>query len=57
MLELWGMWSTSSLLSLPGSLSSGVIDSDKILSMGQIEVVDIQTECKKLLILNLFFWK
>ena len=38
MLELWGMWSTSSLPSLPGPLSSGEVAPDRVLSMGQIEI-------------------
>ena len=38
MLELWEMWSTSSLPSLPGPLWSRVVAPDKVLSMGQIEL-------------------
>ena len=38
MLDLWGMWSTSSLLSLPGPLWSGVVSSLRVLSKGQIEL-------------------
>ena len=38
MLELWGMPSTPSLLSLPGSLWTGVVAPDKVLSMRQIEL-------------------
>ena len=38
MLELWGMWSTSSLPSLPGPLWAGVVASDRVLSMSQIEL-------------------
>ena len=37
MLELWGMQSTHLLLSLPGPLWPGVVVSDRVLSMGQIE--------------------
>ena len=37
MLELWGMRSTPSLLSLPGPLGPGVVASDSVLSMGKIE--------------------
>ena len=33
MLELWGMWSTPSLLSLPGPLWPGVVAPDRALSM------------------------
>ena len=38
MLELWGMRSTPLLLSLPGSLWSGVVALDRALSMGYIEL-------------------
>ena len=38
MLELWGMWSTSSLPSLPGLLWPRVVAPDRVLSMGQIEL-------------------
>ncbi len=38
MQELWGMWSTPSLLSLPGPLWAEVLAPDWVLSMGQIEV-------------------
>ena len=38
MLELWGMWSNPSLSSLPDPLWPGVIASDRVLSMGQIEL-------------------
>ena len=38
MLELWGMRSELSLLSLPGPLLSGVVEPDRVLSMGQIEL-------------------
>ena len=41
MLELWGMQSTPSLPSLPGSLWPGVVAPDRVLSMGQIELCDI----------------
>ena len=34
MLELWGMWSTPSLLLLPGPLWPGVVEPDRVLSMG-----------------------
>ena len=37
MLELWGMWSTPSLPSLPGPLWPGVVAPDRVLSVGQIE--------------------
>ena len=35
---LWGMRSTPSLLSLPGPLWPGIVEPDKVLSMGQIEL-------------------
>ena len=38
MLELWGMWSSPSLLSPPGSLESVVVGPDRVLSKGQIEM-------------------
>ena len=41
MLELWGMRSTPSLPLLPGSLYHGVITSDRVLFIGQIELFDI----------------
>ena len=34
MLELWGMWCTSLLPSLPGPLWVGVVAPDRVLSMG-----------------------
>ena len=43
MLELWGMRSTPSLPSLPGSLWLGVVAPDKILCMGQIALFNILT--------------
>ena len=49
MLELWGMRSTPSLPSLPGPLWPGVIASDRVLSMGQIEL-----NCE--LMLNRIVW-
>ena len=38
MLELWGMQSTLSLLSVPVSLWSGIVAPDRILSMGRIKL-------------------
>ena len=38
MLELWGMQSTPSLLSLPGLLWPGDLATDMVFSMGQIEL-------------------
>ena len=43
MLELWAMSSTPSLTLLPGSLFLGVVTPDRVLSMCQIELFDIQT--------------
>ena len=40
-LKLWGMLITSSLLSLPGPLWRGVVASERVLSIGQIELFDI----------------
>ena len=40
-LERWGMQSTSSLLSLPSPLWLGMVASDRVLSMGQIELFEI----------------
>ena len=37
-LELWGMWCTSLLPSLPGPLWPGVVAPERVLSMGQIEL-------------------
>ena len=38
MLELWGMWSTTSLPLLLGPLWLGVVAPGRVLSMGQIEL-------------------
>ena len=38
MLELWGMRITPSLPSLPGPLWPRVVTTDRVLSMGQIEL-------------------
>ena len=38
MSELWGMWGTPSLSSLPGPLWPGVVVSDRVISIGQIEL-------------------
>ena len=38
LLEIWEMWSTSSLLLLPGPLWLAVVAPDRVLSMGQIEL-------------------
>ena len=47
MRELWGMRSTSLSPSLLGPLWVGVGVPDRgVLSMGQIELIDVQTKCK-----------
>ena len=38
MLELWGMWSAPSLPLLSGRLWPRMVASDRVLSMGQIEL-------------------
>ena len=43
MLELWGILSTHLLLPLPGTLLSGVVAPDILLSIGQIELFEIYT--------------
>ena len=40
-LEIWGMWSTSSLPLLPGPLRLEAVEPDRVLSLGQIELFDI----------------
>ena len=42
MLELWGMQSTTLLSLFLGPLCPGVVASDTVLSMGQIELFDIE---------------
>ena len=49
MLELWGMWSTSSLSSLWGPLWPGVVAPDRAISKDQIEL-----NC--ILMLNWIVW-
>ena len=48
-LELWGMQNTPSLPSLPGPLWPGVVASDRVPSIGQIEL-------NRVLILNWIVW-
>ena len=43
MLELWGMPSTPLLPLFPGSLWPGVPETDRVLSMGQIELNNVLT--------------
>ena len=38
LLELWGMWSTPSLPTLPDPLWHGIVAPDRTLSMGQVEL-------------------
>ena len=49
MLELWGMWCIPSLPLLPGPLWPGEVASDRVLSIGQIELICV-------LILNWIAW-
>ena len=49
MLEFWGMRSTPSMSSLPGSLCPGVVAPDRVLSMCQIELNGV-------LMLNWIVW-
>ena len=46
MLKLWGIWSTPSLPLLPAPHWPRVVAPDRILSMAQIELFDIQIECQ-----------
>ena len=48
-LELWEMRSTPSLTSLPGLLWPVKVTPDSILSIAQIKLFDIQTECKRMI--------
>ena len=41
MLELWEMWSTSLLPSLPGQVWARMVVPDRAESIGQIELFDI----------------
>ena len=41
MLELWGMWTTPSLLLLQGPLGPRVVAPDRVQSIGQIELFNI----------------
>ena len=47
MLELWETRSTLSLPLLSGSLRPEMVAPDRVPSLDQIELFDIQTECKK----------
>ena len=38
MMELWGMWSTPPLSSLPGPLWPGVVAPDRVLYIGQVKL-------------------
>ena len=42
-LEIWGMWCTPLLPSLPGSHWPGLVALDRVLCMGQIELFDLKT--------------
>ena len=48
MLELWGIRSSLSLPSLLGPLLPGVVEPDRHLSMGQIELFNIGTKCEQI---------
>ena len=48
MSELWVEQSSSSLPWLSGPLWPEMVAPDRALSIGQIELFDIQTECKKM---------
>ncbi len=45
--EPCGIWITPSLPLFPGSLCPGVAAPARVMSMGQIELFDIQIECKQ----------
>ena len=47
-MELWAMWCIPSLPLFSGPLWHEVVAPDRILSMCQIELFDIQTECKQM---------
>ena len=57
MLEFVGMWSTSSVSSLPSPLCPGVAAFDRILSVGQIELFDTETELKQITYTKLNYLK
>ena len=48
MLDLQGMQSTPSLPSFPSPIWLGVVAPDRVLSMGQIQLFEIQTMCKQM---------
>ena len=48
MQDIWEMRSNPSLPLLPDSLWPEVVAPDKVVSMGQIELFDIQTMCKQM---------
>ena len=50
--ELWKMQSSPSLPSLPGPLWPGVVVPEKVLSMGQIEILTLKLNANKWLMLN-----
>ena len=53
MLVLWGMWSTPSLLLLPGLLWLGVVALDRVLSMGLFDIL-IEYKTNDLCLTELF---
>ena len=48
MMELWGMWTKPSLPSLLSPLWPRVVAPEKIILMGQIQLLSIQAECKQM---------
>ena len=48
MLKLWRKQRNPPLLSIQGPFWPEVVAPDKVLSMGQIELFDIQTKCKQM---------
>ena len=48
MQELWGMQSTPSMPLLQGSIWPRVVEPERVLSIAQIELFYIETECKQM---------
>ena len=46
--DIWEVSSSPSLQLLPGPLSPGVVAPNRVLSMGQIKLLDIQTASKQI---------
>ena len=47
-MEIWGIWNILSLSLLLGPLWLRVVSLDRVLSMGQIDLFNIQTVCKQM---------